>query len=491
MMNKHDAESVYARWARLRFAIIGTLLSCPPEKGQLHAALLQLAQKQWLHPVTALPVTFGLSTIERWYYHAKPETDPVTSLRTKRREDAGFVRKLSDPLKDAIRQQYQSHKSWSYQLHADNLKALSQQTPELGMTPSYSTIRRYMKAQGFTKQRRILQRSTAGTLAAEQRLETREVRSYEVDHIHGLWHLDYHHGSRKILMEDGRWLKPMLLAIMDDRSRVICHAQWYLDETSESLAHGFAQAIQKRALPRALMTDNGAAMVSAEFTQGLERLGILHQTILPYSPYQNAKQEFFWTNIEGRLMPMLEGEAELTLSLLNNATQAWLEQEYHHKKHSELGCSPIQRYLDDPNVGRASPSSLQLRQAFRHQVKRKQRRSDGTISLDGKRFEIPSHYRHLETVFVQYARWDLTQVDMVDNHEQTLLCRIYPLNKSENASGKRRVLNPDNQQSETTDEPVGIAPLLKKLMADYAATGLPPAYIPKNNLKPDHKKEKL
>lgn len=126
------------------------------------------------------------------------------------------------------------------------------------------------------------------------------------------------------------------------------------------------------------MTDNGAAMLSAEFTQGLERCGILHQTTLPYSPYQNAKQEFFWTHIEGRLLPMLEGEANLSLSFLNKATQAWLEGEYHHKLHSELGCSPLQRYLDSPNVGRDSPSSLQLRQAFRQQVKRKQRRSEGT-----------------------------------------------------------------------------------------------------------------
>ena len=28
-------------------------------------------------------------------------------------------------------------------------------------------------------------------------------------------------------------------------------------------------------------------------------------------------------------------------------------------------------------------------------------------------------------------------------------------------------------------QPSGIAPLLRKLMAEYAATGLPPAYIPK------------
>jgi len=30
--------------------------------------------------------------------------------------------------------------------------------------------------------------------------------------------------------------------------------------------------------------------------------------------------------------------------------------------------------------------------------------------------------------------------------------------------------------------PTGIAPLLKELMAEYAATGLPPAYLPKGNI---------
>ena len=40
---------------------------------------------------------------------------------------------------------------------------------------------------------------------------------------------------------------------------------------------------------------------------GLARLGILHQTTLPYSPYQNGKQEVLWGSVEGRLMAMLEG----------------------------------------------------------------------------------------------------------------------------------------------------------------------------------------
>ncbi len=50
----------------------------------------------------------------------------------------------------------------------------------------------------------------------------------------------------------------------------------------------------KRGLPRALMTDNGAAMLAEETRQGLSRLAIVHETTLPYSPYQNGKQEVFW-----------------------------------------------------------------------------------------------------------------------------------------------------------------------------------------------------
>ncbi len=39
--------------------------------------------------------------------------------------------------------------------------------------------------------------------------------------------------------------KALLLAIMDDRSRLVCHAQWYMDETVETLVHGLMQALQK------------------------------------------------------------------------------------------------------------------------------------------------------------------------------------------------------------------------------------------------------
>ncbi len=176
---------------------------------------------------------------------------------------------------------------------------------------------------------------------------------------------------------------------------------------------------------------------------------------------------------------MLEGEPNLTLDQLNLATQAWVTQEYNRAKHGEIGCPPLERYLAGPTMGRECPASEALRAAFRIEVKRRQRRSDGTVRLENQRFEIPSRYRHLSDIRLRYARWDLSRVDLVDPNSGAILCPLYPLDKAANAEGLRRVLEPISRSPKPPAS--GIAPLLKKMIADYAATGLPPAYLPDSN----------
>jgi len=226
-------DTPQAAWARFRFSIIGPLLSCPPKKGELKSELEALSKKKWNHPTTGLPTFFSVSTLERWLYRAKQTRDPVSALRTKRRTDAAVARSLSIELKQMLRNQYRDHPSWSVQLHYDNCATLISETPGLGLMPSYSTIRRYLKANNFRKHRRRTNRQTAGAMLAAERLEKREVRSYEVEYVHALWHLDFHHGSRKILGKDGKWYKPLLLAVMDDHFRGIFHAQRDFDEKTE------------------------------------------------------------------------------------------------------------------------------------------------------------------------------------------------------------------------------------------------------------------
>jgi hypothetical protein len=163
----------------------------------------------------------------------------------------------------------------------------------------------------------------------------------------------------------------------------------------------------------------------------------------------------------------------------------------------------VERFARAPDVLRSSPSSNALREAFRLQTTRRQRQSDGTLSLEGVRFEVPARYRHFRDVAVRYARWDLGRVDLVDPRQGTILAPLYPLDRQANGNGQRLLFPLDTPGVPATDsspraespghqEPPGqeptqgerpepeLPPLLKQILAAYSATGIPPAYLPKN-----------
>jgi hypothetical protein len=158
------------------------------------------------------------------------------------------------------------------------------------------------------------------------------------------------------------------------------------------------------------------------------------------------------------------------------------------ESHSETGETPLARFLESPDVGRPSPSTDDLRLAFCQEISRSQRQSDGTISIEGTRFEIPSRFRHFRRVTVRYASWNLGYIHLTDPRAGKVLARLYPLDRSRNADGLRRSLEKIDNGCETETPPAAqddVAPLLRKLLEDYAATGLPPAYLSKTTPKED------
>ena len=200
----------------------------------------------------------------------------------------------------------------------------------------------------------------------------------------------------------------------------------------------------------------------------------------------NGKQEVFWATLEGRLVTMLDRVEDLTLEFLDRATLAWLECGYHRTRHEETGATPLERFTSSPSVLRPSPSSLELRRAFRMEVSRRQRRSDGTVSIDGKRFEVLSRFRHFDTIHLRYARWRLDLVDMIDERTGALLAALYPLDRAQNADGRRRVIEREGEKSAadeararaTVHEPGSLPPLLRRLIAEADLIGRPALYIP-------------
>ena len=116
--------------------------------------------------------------------------------------------------------------------------------------------------------------------------------------VGALWHLDFHHGSRRVLTRAGQWIKPMLLGVIDDRWRLACYLQWYLDETAERLVHGLAQAFMKRGLPTTPPRSTATLSTPSQ---------------IPHGPTRSP--------------------------------QAWVEHEYHRPVHSEIAATPLASHL--------------------------------------------------------------------------------------------------------------------------------------------------
>ena len=155
MSTRETHPSPQTAWAHLRFSVVGPLLGAPPARGALKAALDELADKTWRHPITGEPVRFSAKTIERWYDKARrARRDPVGALRKAIRKDAGSQVALRAAFVQRLLEQYQQHPYWRVKLHVDNLRVQVDDDSRLGPMPGYSTVTRFLRARGLHKKHR-------------------------------------------------------------------------------------------------------------------------------------------------------------------------------------------------------------------------------------------------------------------------------------------------------------------------------------------------
>ena len=86
---------------------------------------------------------------------------------------------------------------------------------------------------------------------------------------------------------------------------------------------------------------------------------------------------------------------------------------------------------------------------------------------------------------LRYARWDMSVAWLVDPRSNDVLARIMPLDKVKNTDGRRRSLEPVDKPPEPDTDDQLLPPLMRSLLAEQQATGLPPAYIPKPETEDD------
>jgi transposase InsO family protein len=458
----------------------------------LRRRLEEWAGREWRDPVRETVLRLGLSTIERWYYRCRHSRQPLVELTRRRRRDRGRCGALPAVAQERLVQQYQQFPQWSMRLHVDSLWVWwrGQEALRGVAMASARTVQRFLGQRGLVRRRGgpapgIATQEAERTRARQARLET---RSYRVTHAHGLWHVDFHHARRRVRDDHGALVTPVLLAFIDDHTRFVAHAQWYACENTQAVVHGFMQAVQRAALPRVLLSDNGKPFVAAEFTQGLARLGVMTQRTLSYSPQQNGKIEVLWAQVEGRLMAQLVHQRDLDLYRLNVLTQAWLIRDYHQRLHEGLDQTPVACLQQAPQAGRSAPEPAEMEAAFTRKLRRRQRRSDGTVLVGRQRFEVPSRYRHLLVLVLRQASWCPSVLYLADADSDTVLCRLPLWDPAANACRPRHALEAialPNQEpmamAVPAAPPQGLPPLVADWATALAESGLPPPFLPLDN----------
>jgi hypothetical protein len=178
--------------------------------------------------------------------------------------------------------------------------------------------------------------------------------------------------------------KAYLCAIMDDHSRLIVHAEFYLSETFASLKDALRRAIERRGIPQRFYVDNGACYRSTNLEQILAGLGVQLIHSRPYTPQGRGKIERWFRTVRDNFLAQ-SGEDGQALAALNERLSAWVDA-YNERVHSSTGQIPATRFK--ANLACVRPAPPDLLRHFRLTESRRVKK-DRSIMLDGRLFEAP------------------------------------------------------------------------------------------------------
>ena len=246
-----------------------------------------------------------------------------------------------------------------------------------GCSPSARTIQRHFAAVGLPWKGGQIGRAL-GRFEAEQRNE--------------LWTGDALHGP----LIDGH--RTYLFCFIDDHSRLLVGYRWAGREDVLNASRALRAGLAARGLVKAVYVDNGSPFVSGQLLRACAVLGIRLIHSRPGRPEGRGKIERVFRTIREQVIVELENHPPASLEDLNRSFQAWVEQVYHQRDHSETGQTPLERFLADgaPKV----PSERSLREAFRWSEARTVSRT-GTVGMHGNTYEVDPGLagRRVELVF--------------------------------------------------------------------------------------------
>jgi putative transposase len=375
------------RIAEFRFAVIADLVGwrklCWGERSRI---LRGKSEQEWDIPYSGR-TRVSAATIAAWVKRYEESGRQLSSLYPRGRADKGTYRSLDE---DTI----QTLLNLKREMRGAPLPVILRQAKVRKLLPADfkvnpSTIYRLFQEHGLMDKER----------------EPVDRRRFQAELANEMWQSDAMHGP--VVETGGKRRKTYLFAFIDDCSRLVPHAEFYLNERLNSYIDALKKALSKRGLPRKLYVDNGPSFRSHHLAHITASLGIALIHSRPYKPEGRGKIERWFKTVRSSFLTTLPDR--LTLDELNAKLFAWVESGYNRREHSSIGEKPLTRYLEHIHLIREVPKDME--EYFRKCTTRRVHK-DRTVSLCGRLYEAPVGLIG-KIITLHYHEHDPSRVDVV------------------------------------------------------------------------------
>jgi len=294
------------------------------------------------------------------------------ALAPKPRSDCGISRVITPQLGELIERLKREN---PHRTAATLLRELALSSGSAAPPISPSSLYRFLHERGLTD-RELLNPATAR-------------KKFEAEYANQIWQSDMLFGPY-VQRPGGGKCQCFLYAVIDDASRLIPHAQFYLGEGLSSLMDCLRQAVRARGIPIRLYVDNGKVFHSQQLARIAASLGILIVHSPPYQPEGRGKIERWFRTVRDQFLANLDRKQAQTVETVNARFWSWIDNGYHITEHSSLGTTPLLRWQRDIEQIRQIPPATDVRRLFFYRVIRTVRR-DSTFLLQNRFYEAPPH----------------------------------------------------------------------------------------------------
>lgn len=204
--------------------------------------------------------------------------------------------------------------------------------------------------------------------------------------------------------------RAVLLAFIDDHSRLLVGWRWGTGEDVFRLEAALRSGLMARGVPEQILVDRGSAFVSSQLLRACAVLGVKLIHASPRAATTKGKIERFFRTVRDQFLVEIDDGVEL--ADLNRLFSAWLEVVYHRRVHSETQATPLGRF--DAAGAPALPTPALLREAFLWSQERTVTKT-ATVSLHGNQYDVDPALvgRKVELVFDPF---DLTRIEVRYQH---------------------------------------------------------------------------